>query len=327
MTTVVVLQARMGSTRLPGKVLRDLAGRPMLVLMLERLGPLVGHGVDELVVATSDGPGDDAIAAASRRAGVSVVRGPEADVLARFDQALADHPADTVVRLTADCPLIDPALVGQALDLHRRREAAYTSNTLIRTYPDGLDVEVIEAAALGAAAVEATDPVEREHVTPFVYRRPGRFQLAALRNPDPLGDERWTVDTADDLADLDEVVSRLADPTRATWREVLAVAGRRRPPTPGQLWLRPLEPADEPALVQAGRAAPHDVTADPGDPSVRAWAAEVDGEIVGWLAVTIDDGVGTVSSSVPSGRPAAARAGLAAQLGADRQVVTLVDPA
>src|SRR5204862_6675946 len=131
--------------------------------------------------------------------GVPVVRGEEADVLSRFALALDTHPADTIVRLTADCPLADPAIVADALALHDRAGAAYTSNSLVRTFPDGLDVEVIAATALRDAHAEAADPLEREHVTPFVYRRPERYRLRALRTPELLGDERWTVDTAADL--------------------------------------------------------------------------------------------------------------------------------
>ena len=116
MTTLAVVQARMGSTRLPGKVLADLGGRPLLRFLLDRLSDL---DVDHLVVATSDLPGDDAVADVAAAAGVEVVRGSERDVLARFVAALDEHPADTVVRLTADCPLVDPAIVRAALDLHR----------------------------------------------------------------------------------------------------------------------------------------------------------------------------------------------------------------
>ena len=173
MTTLCVIQARMGSTRLPGKVLADLGGRPMLAFMLARVAPLVGRGVEEVVVATSDGAIDEPVAEVARAAGVAAVRGSEHDVLGRYLLALEDHPADTVVRLTADCPLTDPALVSEVLALHRRAGADYTSNTLIRTFPDGLDVEVMAAAALRTAAAEA--------------RRPGR---ARARDPVPLPSAR-----------------------------------------------------------------------------------------------------------------------------------------
>ena len=234
--TLAVVQARMGSTRLPGKVLADLGGRPVLGLMIDRLAR--AH-VDRVVVATSDGPADDAIARLATSRGVAVVRGPESDVLERFLLALDHHPADDVVRLTADCPLIDPVIVDSAIGMHRRCGADYTSNSLERTFPDGLDVEVVRAAALRAAAAEATARDEREHVTPFLHRHPERFRLASLETDEWLGHERWTLDTPADLARLREIVAALRDPVRAGWHDVLAVAGvldgppRRSPAPPG----------------------------------------------------------------------------------------------
>ncbi|HMQ24518.1 MAG TPA: glycosyltransferase family protein, partial [Acidimicrobiales bacterium] len=221
-TTVAVVQARMGSTRLPGKVLADLGGRPVLQLMLERL---TRAHVDRLVVATSNRPGDDPVADLAEALGVPVVRGSEADVLGRFLLALDRFPADDVVRLTADCPLIDPLVVDAAIGLHRRTGADYTSNTLERTFPDGLDVEVVRTEALRVAAAEAERADEREHVTPFVYHRPERFVLASLETGEQLGHERWTLDTADDLDRLRAVVAGLDDPVAAGWHDVLAVAG------------------------------------------------------------------------------------------------------
>ncbi len=246
-------------------------------------------------------------------------------MLDRYRLAVERHPADSVVRLTGDCPLVDPALVVAALDLHSARGADYTSNTLVRTYPDGLDVEVLAAPALAAAAAEATDQVEREHVTPFVYRRPARFRLAALRGAEPLGDERWTVDTAADLADLRAVVARVGSPVAAGWPDLLAAAGRRRGPVPHQLWLRPLEPADAPALSRIGRGPPPDVTADPIDPALRAWVAELDAQPVGWLAVSVDQAEGHLRTSVSVEHQTVARRLLADRLAADRQVVELVE--
>jgi len=223
MTAVlVVIQARMGSTRLPGKVLADLGGRPSLGLQLARLERLDDARV---VVATSDEARDDAVAELAERQGAPVVRGPEADVLTRFGLALAAHPADEVVRLTADCPLTDPDLVRAVLALRRQTDADYAGNTLIRTFPDGLDVEVMTADALRTALAEATDDLDREHVTRFLVRQPRRFRLANLRGPVSLADERWTVDTADDLARLRTIVASLDDPLTAPWLEVLAVVG------------------------------------------------------------------------------------------------------
>jgi spore coat polysaccharide biosynthesis protein SpsF len=223
MKTLCVLQARMGSSRLPGRVVAELAGRPALAFMLDRLARLA---VDQLVVATSTAAADARVEEVAKEKGVTVVRGPEDDVLARFIVALDAYPAMQVVRLTGDCPLMDPALVATALEVHAREGADYTSNTVVRTFPDGLDVEVVTAAALREAYEEAVDPAEREHVTPFVYRRPDRYRLAGFESGDDLGAERWTLDTAADLERIRDIVDQLDDPVGAGWREMLAVAAR-----------------------------------------------------------------------------------------------------
>jgi spore coat polysaccharide biosynthesis protein SpsF len=159
-----------------------------------------------------------------------VVRGPEDEVLTRFMRVLEAYPADDLVRLTADCPLTDPALVTTAIGVHVGDSADYTSNTLVRTFPDGLDVEVVTTAALAEAAEEAVDHAEREHVTPFVYMRPERYRLAGFESGEDLGAERWTLDTTADLDRLRAIVAKLDDPVTAGWRDVLAVAGRQASP-------------------------------------------------------------------------------------------------
>jgi spore coat polysaccharide biosynthesis protein SpsF len=324
LSTVAVVQARMGSTRLPGKVLADLGGRPMLALMLERLEPLVGHGIDRLVLATSDLALDDPVADLAAGAGATVVRGSELDVLGRFLTVLDHHPADTLVRLTADCPLMDPAIVVAALETHRRSGAAYTSNTLVRTYPDGLDVEVVAATALRQAGAEATDPGEREHVTPFVYRRPARFALRAIRSGADLGQERWTVDTADDLDDLRQILDGVDSPTRASWTQILAVAGRRRGPAPGQLWLRPTDRQDAPGLTRQGRPLPPGRLDHLDDASTRTWSLERD-DLLGWLSVAVEDGEGRLVAALADPDRAEALRLLDRALAADQQVVRLVE--
>lgn len=190
----------MSSTRLPGKVLKPLAGRPMVLRQIERLARC--RRIDRLVVATSTEPTDDPLAAALAGEGVAVFRGPLDDVLARFIGALDAHPADHVVRLTADCPLTDPEVVDATIALHLAEAADYASNTPARfAYPKGLDVEVISAAALRQAAAEAATPEEHEHVTWGVWTRPERWKIAWLKSARPDdGDIRWTVDTPDDYA-------------------------------------------------------------------------------------------------------------------------------
>lgn len=311
MSVTCVIQARTGSTRLPGKVLMDLAGRPMLGFMLDRLADLA---VDHLVVATSTLSRDDPIEAVARDAGVAVVRGCEADVLARFAAALDEFPATDVVRLTADCPLTDPAIVAAVLARHRATGAAYTSNVLPRTFPKGLDVEVITADVLNAAAAEAVDPTEREHVTPFVQRRPERFRLANVRAHLPLGREWWTVDTAADLERVRSVVARIGNP-RASWTEILAAVGAVAGPGPGELWLRPADAADSERLLawrNDADAVRWSATPLPvercdhdrwlqsllDDAGRRIWIGEVDGVAVGQVRVDVRTGIATVSISV-----------------------------
>jgi spore coat polysaccharide biosynthesis protein SpsF (cytidylyltransferase family) len=221
-SVVVVIQARTGSTRLPGKVLADLGDRPMLAFQLERLAPLPDA---ELVVATTDLERDDAVADLAAARGVACVRGPEDDVVARFALAVTAHPAAVVVRLTADCPLIDPALVEAVVALRAATGADYAGNTAIRTFPDGLDVEAMTAETFAAVVQDATDPLDREHVTRFVLRRPNRFRIANLRAPVTLADERWTIDTPADLDRVRHIVAALDHPQTAGWEEILAVAG------------------------------------------------------------------------------------------------------
>ena len=299
MSVLCVIQARTGSTRLPGKVLADLGGRPMLRFMLDRLARL---SVDDLVVATSDLHQDDPVAAIAGGAGVAVVRGPEDDVLARFALALVQHPADTVVRLTADCPLTDPALVDLAVSRLHALDADYMSNSLVRTFPDGLDVEVTTAVALRDAHAEAVDPVEREHVTPFIYRRTGRYAVGAFTVDDDLGRERWTVDTADDLERIRAMVARLDDPISATWRDVLGVAGRQVLPVPDQMWLRPTPTADA---------------------ATRTWTAIRNGHIVADVAVHAIDGIGHLSFRGPDDERAQVVSLVESALRSDYQVVEL----
>jgi spore coat polysaccharide biosynthesis protein SpsF len=189
----------MSSTRLPGKVLANLAGAPMILRQIERLKRSVR--LNRIVVATSDHASDDPLAVCLITAGIPVHRGPLDDVLARYIGAIeAFGPVRTVVRLTADCPLTDPALIDQALALHERSGADYTSNTpLRRSFAKGLDVEVFESVALKIAADETVDPYDHEHVTPFLYRHPNRFKIEGLEQAADEGDVRWTVDRPDDL--------------------------------------------------------------------------------------------------------------------------------
>jgi len=204
----------MSSSRLPGKVLADLAGAPMILRQIERLSR--ARRLGRIVVATSDQASDDVLAARLDQAGVAVFRGSLNDVLARFIGAMdAFGATGTVVRLTADCPLADPVVIDETVALHLASDADYTSNTPARrSYPKGLDVEVFRAEALRTAARETADPYDREHVTPFLYRRPERFRIAGLEQAADEGEVRWTVDRPDDLDFVRAVYAGLysADP-------------------------------------------------------------------------------------------------------------------
>lgn len=199
---LAVVQARMGSGRLPGKVLAELAGVTMLGRVLERLQQC--RRLDAIVVATPSGSADDGLTAVAARHGVAVVRGPTDDVLARYLLAARAAQADVVVRVTADCPLIDPDVVDQVVDALDPR-VDYASNTHARTFPRGLDVEALHRDTLERLARLAVTPATREHVTSLVLEQPALFRVAQVRAETPAHDLRWTVDTSEDLA----VVRRL----------------------------------------------------------------------------------------------------------------------
>lgn len=213
MMILTILQARMSSSRLPGKVMRPILGKPMIGCQIERLRRSVRLG--ELVVATSTDPGDDVVADYCQGLGCRVHRGPLADVLARYAGALeAFGPADHVVRLTADCPLADWRVIDACIDLHLERGADYTSNTVDRTFEKGLDVEVFRAELLPEIAATTQDPYDREHVTPYFYRNPDRFRIAQLTQEAARPEVRWTVDTLEDFRFTTAVYEALypADP-------------------------------------------------------------------------------------------------------------------
>jgi spore coat polysaccharide biosynthesis protein SpsF len=196
--TLAILQARMSSTRLPGKVLAEVAGAPMILRQIERLRR--SRRLEGIVVATSDDASDDGLAELLVLQGVAVHRGSLEDVLGRFAGALETYPAPVVVRLTADCPLADPGIMDAVIDLLIDEDLDYAANTPAhRTYPKGLDVEVMQAKCLLRAAREATDPYEREHVTPYLIRRPELFSQDFLSQDSDEGEVRWTVDRPDDL--------------------------------------------------------------------------------------------------------------------------------
>jgi spore coat polysaccharide biosynthesis protein SpsF len=207
MTVLAILQARMSSSRLPGKVMADLLGEPMLARQIERLRRC--RTIDRLVLATSTDADDDALADLAARIGIECFRGSLDDVLDRFHAAMAGRGADQIVRLTGDCPLIDPELIDRLVELHVAGGYDHSCNTLTPRWPDGLDAEVMRTEVLETAWHEATLPSEREHVTRFIYTRPERFRLGSLVGDADLSDHRWTVDTPEDLAMVRAVYAAL----------------------------------------------------------------------------------------------------------------------
>jgi spore coat polysaccharide biosynthesis protein SpsF len=200
---LAILQARMSSTRLPGKVLKPILGRPMLWRQLERV--LRVRSIDKLVVATSDRPEDRDVGDLCEAFDVDCFFGNLDDVLDRFYQAARRYYPEHVVRLTGDCPLSDPDLIEQIIQYHLEGDYDYTSNTIEPTFPDGLCAEVMRYSVLKAAWREATLPSEREHVTPFIIKRPERFKLGNFKGVPDLSHLRWTVDEPEDF----ELVTRI----------------------------------------------------------------------------------------------------------------------
>ncbi len=202
-----ILQARTTSSRLPGKVLADLEGAPMLWRQIERIRR--AKLIDHLTVATSDDPSDDALAVMLRERGVSMHRGSLDDVLARFAGAAAEQTSQHVVRLTGDCPLADPDVIDATIAHHLVCGGDITANAVEPTFPDGLDVEVLRSPILIDAANEAVAKFEREHVTQFFYRRPERFRVVHYKHSRDLSGLRWTVDEPADLAFVRRVYAAL----------------------------------------------------------------------------------------------------------------------
>jgi len=226
-----IVQARMASTRLPGKVTARLGDRTILGHVIARLRSCAR--IDEVVIATTVEPRDDVIVNEARSWGVRTFRGSESDVLERYWQAAEACGADAIVRATSDNPLVDPGLVGRIIGTFLQGQAdgsnlAYVSYTDPPTYPLGAGVEIFTFAALRQAHLEAEQQYEREHVTPFIYRRPERFHFTYVVSEVDLSAHRWTVDTPDDLRLIEEIYAELYVPGRVFGMdEVLALFARR----------------------------------------------------------------------------------------------------
>jgi spore coat polysaccharide biosynthesis protein SpsF len=219
----------MSSSRLPGKVLMDIAGKPMLGRVVERAAK--AETVQGVIVATTSEPEDDPVASFCERSGISCYRGSLHDVLDRYYGAARQFLVDTIVRLTADCPLMDPAVIDDTVDAFSGSPAYdFAANRLPppwkRTYPIGLDVEVCSFEALERAWKEARQPFEREHVMPYLYNAEGRFRVKVIDHDPDYGSLRWTVDTAEDLELVRQVYARFEGRDFFGWKEVLALFER-----------------------------------------------------------------------------------------------------
>ncbi|MFC1866659.1 cytidylyltransferase domain-containing protein [Thermodesulfobacteriota bacterium] len=209
MRKVAIVQARTGSTRLPGKVLIKIKGKTVLEHLLDRLSFV--ERIDETVVATTDNPGDKKITELVKKLGLACFEGSEEDVLSRFLGAAEQFNADLVIRISADCPLIDPIIVDNIINLHLEKGGDYSSNVLKRTFPKGIAAEVFPTELLERLAIITQDKLHREHVTSFVRENPSRFEINSYENHSGLynPDWRWVLDTYDDLQFVLAVYDRL----------------------------------------------------------------------------------------------------------------------
>ena len=209
----------MGSTRLPGKVLKDIGGKTMLARVVLRTKQ--ARLLHEAVVATTAAAKDDDIVEECRRFDFSFFRGEEHDVLDRYYQTALAYKYDVIVRITSDCPLIDPKVIDSVIDEFLSKKPDYASNVLKRSYPAGLDVEVMTISVLEQAWREAEQSYERIHVTPFIYQNPDLFHLLRVGGEIDYSHYRWTVDTPEDLAFVRTIYKRFGNTDNIGWEEVL----------------------------------------------------------------------------------------------------------
>jgi glutamate-1-semialdehyde 2,1-aminomutase len=218
MKVVAVVQARMGSTRLPNKVMKPIGGVPMIELLFARLA--MAKRVDQIVLATSTDERNLTLVEHVQNLGYMCVRGSENDVLQRYIDAATELDADVLVRITGDCPLVDPVLVDRAIDEFFSQSVDYLSNSTPASFPDGLDIEVFTIGALKRVALESEDPFDHEHVTTYL-RKPGLFKTSAMLNNEDLSSLRWTVDEPADFEVISHVFQHFAPDVHFSWKQVL----------------------------------------------------------------------------------------------------------
>lgn len=220
MRIAAIIQARMGSTRLPGKVLKPLMDGTVLSHVIHRLQ--ASELINEIVIATTTSQIDDAIQEETSRVGVRCYRGSEHDVLSRYYEAASEIDANIIVRVTSDCPMIDPFLVDEVIRLLIDQRADYASNVLERTLPRGLDAEVFTMKALTIAYEKAEHPEQREHVTPYLHQHPEIFKIVGHKHEVDYSQYRWTLDTPEDWQLISEIYELLYEPMKLfLWLDIM----------------------------------------------------------------------------------------------------------
>ncbi len=216
----VIIQARMGSTRLPNKVLKDLCGKPVLWHIVDRLKH--SKYISDIIIATTILPEDDAIQKFCDENNLKYYRGSSENVLSRYYEAAKKYEAEIVIRITSDCPVIDPVLLDEMIADYTLSNIDYMSNSLLRTFPRGLDAEIFTFKALEKTYNEASKQYELEHVTPYIYQHPELFTLKNFVNVTDYSFHRWTLDTDDDYKLLQEIYNYLYDDNKLfLWKDIL----------------------------------------------------------------------------------------------------------
>ncbi|MDM5246498.1 glycosyltransferase family protein [Lysinibacillus sp. G4S2] len=222
MNVTAIIQARMGSTRLPGKILKEVNGKPLLAYQLERIAR--SNYIGKVVIATTVAPKDDVVIEFCENYGVDYYRGSEDDVLSRYYEAAEQYGGDTIVRLTSDCPIIDPVIVDETIQYFLNNHFDYVSNTIERTYPRGLDTEIFSKSALERAYKEATLTRDKEHVTAYMYSNPESFSLGYIKNKQDYSQYRWTVDTLEDYELIKLILMSIYPFNKEfSWKDVLSL--------------------------------------------------------------------------------------------------------
>jgi spore coat polysaccharide biosynthesis protein SpsF len=215
----IIIQARVDSKRLPNKILKEIIGKPMILHIINRLKKI--KNIDQIILATTNKKEDDVIADIAKKNNIFIFRGDDNDVLKRFYDCAIHFEADPIIRITADCPLIDPSLVNEILNFYLNNNYDYVSNTIHPTYPDGLDTEIFSFSSLKNATKNATLPSEREHVTPYIKKHQTIFKSFNFQSTDDLSHIRLTVDEKEDLKLIRQIYSILNSKVDFTLNDVL----------------------------------------------------------------------------------------------------------